>query len=133
MIVFGATIPITGPKAEEGRYTRDGYQFYVDAANQRGGIVVGGRAYKVRLHYYDDASDPARVGPLYERLIAQDRVTFLLGPYSSQLTVAAVPIAEKNRVPMVAAHGSAESLYPPDNRYVFSIRHYRKVNVLNEP
>ena len=120
-IVFGATIPITGPKAEEGRYTRDGYQFYIDTLNQRGGIVVGGRAYKVRLHYYDDASDPARVGPLYERLIAQDRVTFLLGPYSSQLTVAAIPIAEKNRVPMVAAHGSAESLYSQDNRYTFSI------------
>src|SRR6266508_4336768 len=120
-IVFGATIPITGPKAEEGRYTRDGYQFYIDTLNQRGGIVVGGRAYKVRLHYYDDASDPARVGPLYERLIAQDRVTFLLGPYSSQLTVAAIPIAEKNRVPMVAAHGSAESLYSEDNGYTFSI------------
>ena len=120
-IVFGATIPITGPKAEEGRYTRDGYQFYIDAINQRGGLVVGGRAYKVRLHYYDDASDPARVGPLYERLIAQDRVTFLLGPYSSQLTGAAIPIAEKNRVPMVAAHGAAESLYSQDNSYTFSI------------
>jgi len=120
-IVFGATIPITGPKAEEGRYTRDGYQLYVDTLNRRGGIVVGGRAYRVRLHYYDDASDPARVGPLYERLIAQDRVSFLLGPYSSQLTAAAVPIAEKHRVPMVAAHGSAESIYSQDNRYTFSI------------
>jgi len=120
-IVFGATIPITGPKAEEGRYTRDGYQFYIDTVNQLGGIVIGGKPYKVRLHYYDDASDPARVGPLYERLITQDRVTFLLGPYSSQLTVGAIPIAEKNRVPMVAAHGSAESLYSQDNRYTFSI------------
>jgi branched-chain amino acid transport system substrate-binding protein len=120
-IVFGATIPITGPKAEEGRYTRDGYQFYIDMANQAGGIVVAGKPYKVRLHYYDDASNPARVGPLYERLITQDQVTFLLGPYSSQLTAAAIPIAEKNRVPMLAAHGSAESLYSPENRYTFSI------------
>jgi branched-chain amino acid transport system substrate-binding protein len=120
-IVFGATIPITGPKAEEGRYTRDGYQFYVETINRRGGVTLGGKRYNVRLHYYDDGSDPARVGPLYERLIGQDRVTFLLGPYSSQLTAPAVPIAEKNRVPMVAAHGAAESLYSPDNRYVFSI------------
>src|SRR5579859_7321532 len=109
-IVFGVTIPITGPNAEEGRYTRDGYQLSIDTINRAGGIHVGGKAYKVRLHYYDDGSDPARVGPLYERLITQDRVTFLLGPYSSQLTAPAVQVAETHHVPMVAAHGSAESL-----------------------
>ena len=38
---------------------------------------------------------------LYERLIAQDRVTFLLGPYSSQLTVAAVPVNPANPIPLV--------------------------------
>jgi branched-chain amino acid transport system substrate-binding protein len=120
-IVFGTTLPITGPKAEEGRYTRDGYQFYVDAINARGGLAIGGKTYTVRLHYYDDGSDPAKIGPLYQRLVERDRVDFLLGPYSSQLTEPAVPIAEESRVPMVAAHGSAESLYSATNRYVFSI------------
>jgi branched-chain amino acid transport system substrate-binding protein len=120
-IVFGATISITGQKAEEGKNTRDGYFMYLNTINSQGGFVVGDRRYKVRLIYYDDASDPERVRSLYEKLITQDRVNFLLGPYSSQLTAVAVPVAEQYRIPMVAAHGAAESIYSQDNRYTFSV------------
>ncbi len=120
-IVFGATIPITGEQAAEGSYTRDGYLMFIDTVNKAGGIRIGDKTYKLKLVYYDDGSQPERVAPLYERLITQDHVNFLLGPYSSQLTAAAVPIAEKYGVPMVAAHGSAESIFPSGDRYTFSI------------
>lgn len=120
-ITFGATVPITGPDVEEGRYALDGYLLFVNTVNQQGGLLVGGKHYRVALDYYDDQSDPTFTAKLYERLITRDNVNFLLGPYSSLLTAAAAPIAEKYGVPMVAAHGSADSIYASGHKYVFSI------------
>lgn len=120
-ITFGVTVPITGPDVEEGRYALDGYLLFVNSINQQGGLLMGGKHYRVALDYYDDQSNPALTAKLYERLITRDNVNFLLGPYSSLLTAAAAPIAEKYGVPMVAAHGSADSIYSSSDRYVYSI------------
>lgn len=120
-VLVGTTIPITGPKAEEGRATRDGYLLFVDAINRQGGLDVGGRKRLLKLLYYDDRSGPQQVGALYTKLIEQDRVDFLLGPYSSRLTQEAIPLAETARIPMINAHGSAEGMYSAANRYTFSI------------
>lgn len=120
-ITFGFTAPLTGPDVVEGRYTLDGYQFFVNEVNSRGGLLVGNKRYRVALDYYDDQSRPALTAQLYQKLIAQDNVNFLLGPYSSRLTAAAAPIAERYGAPMVAAHGAADSIYSASDRYVFSI------------
>lgn len=121
VITFGVTVPITGPDVLEGRYALDGYLLYVNAINQHGGIVVRGKSYRVALDYYDDQSNPTLTAQLYTRLITHDNVNFLLGPYSSLLTAAAVPIAERYGVPMVDGHGSADSAYSSGNKYVFSV------------
>lgn len=120
-ITFGVTIPITGERAAEGAYSLAGYQFYVDTVNREGGISVGGKRYRVALRYYDDRSQPKLIAGLYSKLIVDDKVNFLLGPYSSVLTGAAAPVAEHYRVPMVAPHGSARSIYLSGFKYVFSI------------
>ena len=120
-ILFGATISITGPTAKEGEYTRDGYLLAVDTINQRGGIRVGDKSYRVALQYYDDESQPERVPALYDKLIAEDHVNFLLGPYTSALTAAAAPVAESAQIPMVDAHGSAESIFAQGYHYTFGI------------
>lgn len=120
-IVFGATISITGQTAKEGEYTRDGYLFAIDAINRKGGIRTGGKSYRVELKYYDDGSRPEQVPDLYRKLLNEDKVNFLLGPYSSALTAEAAPIAEAARIPMIDAHGSAESIFKQGNRYTFGI------------
>lgn len=120
-ITFGVTVPITGERAVEGQYSLDGYQFYVKTVNREGGIRVGGRRYLVALKYFDDGSQPSRTASLYTRLITHDHVNFLLGPYSSVLTAAAAPVANRYGVPMVASHGSAEEIYAHGFKDVFSI------------
>jgi branched-chain amino acid transport system substrate-binding protein len=120
-ISFGLTIPITGERAAEGAYSRDGYQFYVDTVNRTGGITIGGKRYRITLRYYDDQSKPKLVAGLYKKLVVDDKVNFLLGPYSSVLTAAAAPIAEQYGIPMVAPHGSARGIYVAGFKYVFSI------------
>src|SRR5215216_2070235 len=72
-IVFGATLSITGKTAKEGEYARDGYQIFMETINQRGGIRVGDKTYKVKLKYYNDESRPARAAELYEKLINEDK------------------------------------------------------------
>ena len=45
---------------------------------------------------YDDESDPAKVTALYERLISQDRVDLIMGPYATPNIVAAQAVAERH-------------------------------------
>lgn len=121
-ITFGSAISITGRTAKEGEYARDGYQFFVDTANELGGIKVGDKSYKIKLKYYDDESKPERSAALFEKLINEDKVDFLLGPYGSAPTGLVAPIAEKYKIPMVAGHGSAGSIYSRGYRYIVGIQ-----------
>ncbi len=120
-IVFGAAISITGKTAKEGEYTRDGYQFALDKINEMGGIKVGGNTYRVELKYYDDETKPERTAQLIEKLINEDKVNLLLGPYGSSPTGTAAPLAERYKIPMVEANGSAESIFSKGYRYTFMI------------
>ncbi len=120
-IVFGTTLPVTGTNAKEGEYSLDGYTFYVDTVNAGGGLKIGDKRYLVKLQYYDDQGNPQLTTRLYEKLITEDKVNFLLGPYGSTTSTAAAAIAEKYKKPIVIGHGSAEVIFPPEGRYTFGI------------
>ncbi len=120
-IVFGAAISITGKTAKEGGYTRDGYQVAIDKINEMGGIKVGGKTYKVELKYYDDETKPERTAQLIEKLINEDKVNLILGPYGSSPTGTAAPLAERYKIPMVEANGSAEAIFSKGYKYTFMI------------
>jgi branched-chain amino acid transport system substrate-binding protein len=120
-IVFGAAISITGKTAKEGGYTRDGYQVAIDKINEMGGIKVGGKTYKLELKYYDDETKPERTAQLIEKLINEDKVNLILGPYGSSPTGTAAPLAEKYKIPMVEANGSAEAIFAKGYKYTFMI------------
>jgi branched-chain amino acid transport system substrate-binding protein len=121
-ITFGATISITGVLAQEGQYTRDGYLMAINTINQEGGLKIGNKTYRLALRYYDDESQPSLAVHLYEQLINQDQVNFLLGPYSSDLTEAVAPLAERHRLPLVSSNGSADSIFAHGYRYVFGVQ-----------
>ncbi|NNJ11797.1 amino acid ABC transporter substrate-binding protein [Chloroflexales bacterium ZM16-3] len=121
-ITIGAAISLTGKTFKEGEYVRDGYQLWVDTINERGGLLLHGRSYQVRLIYYDDESRPQRTAELVERLIVEDGVDFLVGPYASEPTAAAAEVAERHRVPMVEPNGAAESIFNNGYRYTFGLQ-----------
>ena len=120
-ISFGAAVSLTGKTAKEGEYTRDGYNFAVETLNAQGGIAVGGKKYKIAVKYYDDESKSERTAQLIEKLINEDKVTFILGPYGSAPTGTAAPICEKYKIPMVEANGSAESIFSKGYKYTFAV------------
>ncbi len=120
-IRLGAAVSLSGKYSSHGVYTRNGYDLAVKRINERGGVKVGDKSYKFEIVYYDDESTPARGAQLAERLIQQDGVKYLLGPYSSGLVEAMAPVTEKYGVPMVEANGAAISLFRKGYKYLFAV------------
>jgi branched-chain amino acid transport system substrate-binding protein len=121
VIVLGAAVSLTGKYAQNGANTKNGYDLAVAKINEKGGIDIAGKNYKLAVRYYDDESTPARGTELAERLIRQDDVKFMLGPYSSGLTKAILPVVEKHKVPMVEANGASRELFTKGYRYLFAV------------
>jgi branched-chain amino acid transport system substrate-binding protein len=120
-ITLGAAVSITGKYSTNGKHTKNGYDLAVEKINEAGGVDVGGKTYKLAIVYYDDESTPARGAQLAERLIEQDGIKFLLGPYSSGLTKAIAPVTEKYGVPMVEGNGASRSLFGQGYKYLFAV------------
>lgn len=118
-IVLGSAISKTGKYAREGKFYVDAYTMTVDAINKAGGVKVGGKAYKLELKMYDDQSDPNLCVRLYTQLVTSDKVNFLLGPYSSGITIPASSVAEKYQIPMVQGGGASEKIFDRGYKYIF--------------
>jgi len=120
-IILGSAISFTGKYSTNGIHAKNGYDLAVKMINTAGGVTVDGKAYQLEVKYYDDESTPARTGQLLERLINQDGIEFILGPYSSATTKAAAPVTEKYKVPMVEAEGASRSLFNKGYKYLFAV------------
>jgi branched-chain amino acid transport system substrate-binding protein len=91
------------------REQQNGYDLAARLINDEGGIKLGDKAYKLVLRYDDDESTPAR------------RTRFMLGPYSSRITKAILPVIEKHKVPMIEANGGARELFAKGCQYIFAV------------
>ncbi len=120
-VYLGAAVSLTGKYTTAGEHTQRGYDLAVKTINDAGGITVGGKTYRLEVIYYDDESTPARGAQLAERLINQDGVDYMLGPYSSGLTKAIAPVTEQYGVPMVEANGASLQLFNKGYRYLFAV------------
>lgn len=103
----GVITSLSGDLATGGNVTKRGYDLWAQAVNEKGGIEIKGKKYTVQLFYADAQSKPDQGASGAERLASQEKVDFVLGPYSSGVTLAAAPVLEKYRIPMIT--GSAES------------------------
>jgi branched-chain amino acid transport system substrate-binding protein len=113
-IRIGASLSLTGAYAKPGLYGREGYALCQKQINEGAGVL--GRP--VELVIYDDRSDPQTGVRLYEKLITEDRVELVMGPYSSAITEAVANVTEKYRKLMLAPLGSAGSIWEKGRRYV---------------
>ena len=120
-LVLGSAISLTGKYATNGVHAKNGYEFAIQKIKEAGGIQVGDKCYDFSVIYYDDESKGDRGATLAERLINQDKVQYMLGPYSSGLTKAIAPVTEKYQIPMVEAEGASRSLFNKGYRYLFAV------------
>jgi len=120
-ILVGASISLSGSLGAEGQRTKQGYLMWLEWVNGQGGIVVAGVRHKVRLLLEDDQGRPDLAEGLARKLITQDTVHFLLGPYGSTTTAAVAAVADRAAIPLVEAMGAAMSIFSQGYRYVFAV------------
>ena len=116
-IVVGTSVALTGKYARTGQEQLQGFQMWVDEVNARGGLL----GQKVSLVHYDDESKPETGAKLYEKLITDDKVDLLIGPYSSDVTLAASTIAEKHNFPMVSSGASSSEIWTRGYKNIFGL------------
>jgi len=121
VIKIGCSVSMSGKMAPEGTNVKRGVELWEEYVNSKGGIKVGGDMYKVEVVYYDDKSDAGTGTKLTEKLITEDKVDFLFGPFSSGITFATTAIGEKYGVITVAPEANATKIYERGYKYVFSI------------
>lgn len=118
-ITLGASVQLTGPVANTGRYYKDAYEFAIDRINATGGVKVGGTTRKLALKVLDNQSDVNLSVRQYVQLLSEDKVDLLLGPFASNFVLADSAISEKYQVPMVQGGGASDQIYSRGYHYIF--------------
>src|SRR5437868_10381559 len=116
-IRLGASIAISGRDAVQGGYVREGYLLCQKHVNDKDGVVGRPMEFVIR----DDGSDPKAAAALYEKLITEDKVDAVLGPYGSAMTDAAADVTEKHRKLMLAPAAGTTSLWEKGRRYLVMV------------
>jgi branched-chain amino acid transport system substrate-binding protein len=120
-IKIGAAVALTGAVSKEGKLLKDGYDLWLAEVNRQGGIKVGGKPHRVEMVYYDDESNAQTGAKLTEKLITEDKVQFILGPFSSPITMQTSVIGEKYKIITMAALANSDAIYDRGFKYVFSV------------
>ena len=121
-VTVGMTASLTGRYSYPGRQVLAGAQAWCDDVNLSGGIRLRrGRQAPVRLVHHDDGSKVRTCAELTERLIVDDNVDILLGPYSSGLALEAACVAQKHATVLWNHGGASEAMYGQGHRSVVGI------------
>ena len=100
---IGWAISKTGPFAAGAAVTTlPNYQVWVKDVNDAGGIKVGNKKMKLEVVEYADRSNSEEMIKAVERLATQDKVDFILPPWSTGMNLAAAPIFNKLGYPQLA-------------------------------
>ena len=112
-ILIGGTISLTGRFTTMVGPFQKLAESWASLVNKRGGVFVKEYNKKIPIRFiiYDDASDQATSQKFYEKLITDDKVHILIGPFGSFLSFAASTVAEKYKMPMVMVCASDKRLF----------------------
>lgn len=90
-IVIGSTLSLSGPLSATAQIHKAVGEAFVDRLNANGGLL--GRPVEWTL--LDDESTPDKAAALYERLITEEGVDLIMGPYGTGNITAAMAVAER--------------------------------------
>ena len=93
-IKIGFSMALTGPLGAGGKSALIAMEIWRDDVNAKGGLL--GR--KVEFVYYDDQTSPAKVPPLYTKLIEVDKVDLVVSSYGTNVTAPAMPIVMRKKM-----------------------------------
>ncbi len=115
-ILIGAYLSLTGTTATFGTSTLHGVEMAVNEINAAGGVM----GKKIHLIVADTQSKPEEAALAATKLITRDNVRALLGEIASSRSLAAAPIAQENKIPMVSP-GSTNPEVTRKGDYIFRV------------
>ena len=116
-VTVGISLPLTGAFQADGLASEKGDQLWASDVNAAGGLL----GHQVKLIVLDDKSLPATTGQQYSTLITQDKVNFVLGPFSSLLTRAAALAIEPHGYAFPEGSGGAPSVFALNDHDLFGV------------
>jgi len=122
-IKVGLPISLTGKYDVLGTRNYQGAKLWEEWVNEQGGVHVkeAGLKLPVEVVKYDTKSDKDTTIKLTEKLINEDQVHFLLGPYGSSLTLASAAITEKYGKLMFSHSGASDKIWAQGYKYVIGV------------
>ena len=118
-VLLGASVQLTGPVANTGRYSRDAYRIAIDKINAAGGVKAAGQSHQLALKLYDNQSDVNLSVRQYTQLVTQDKAKLLLGGFASNFQLADSVVSEKYKIPMVQGGGASNEIFSRGFKYIF--------------
>ncbi len=114
---IGAIGPLSGPLALYGLNIQKGVDLGVERINARGGI----NGKKVVMIYEDNQADPAKSVSAMKKLITVDKVPVVIGVVTSTSTLAVCPVAEENKVVLIAPPSTSPDITTRCGQYTFRV------------
>lgn len=119
-IKIGFVGTISGPNAAWGTSNVRSMETSADIYNKDGGFEIAGKKYKIEVVPFDDAFDPKLAVAGMEKM-AQNKISYVVGPNDDAQAIAVRPIAEKNKI-VYFPYAFDKSLYTkPANNAVFGM------------
>ncbi len=94
---IGVFMSLTGTTANFGISSTNGIKMAADEINNAGGI----NGKKIELLVQDDRSDASEAATIVTKFVTQDQVHAILGEVASSRSIAAAPIAQNAKIPML--------------------------------
>jgi branched-chain amino acid transport system substrate-binding protein len=116
-VTIGASLSLSGDFSTDGQAFQRGYQLWAADQNKKGGLL----GHPIKLDIISDASQPAQVITNYNKLIGSDHDAFVLGPFSTLLTVPASKIAARYGYAFVEGAGGAPAAFGNGLKNVFDV------------
>ena len=119
-IKIGFVGTISGPNAAWGTSNVRSMETSADIYNKNGGFEIAGKKYNIEVVPFDDAFDPKLAVAGMEKM-AQNKISYVVGPNDDAQAIAVRPIAEKNKI-VYFPYAFDKSLYTkPANNAVFGM------------
>lgn len=115
---FGAVTSLSGDLRFGGGVTKRGYDLWAETLNSNGGIDIDGTQYEVEIEYADAQSKPSSGADAASQMI-EEGADAILGPYSSNVTLAVCPICEQNSMPHITGSAESPEIWKKGYKYSF--------------
>jgi len=113
-IKIGGLFAVSGPASFLGDPEKNTLEMLVKDINSKGGV----NGSKIELVIYDTQGDATKAVQLATKLIRSDKVVAIIGPSTTGETLAVIPLAEKDQIPLISCAAGIK-ITDPVKKWVF--------------